>query len=80
MTRPTTCPDCGASTTAHTGTYCHDCGATLTPEPPLPRARRQDHGTGTVEAAARFEADRHPSVRVGGRRMDPDDVPSRDEL
>lgn len=26
MTRPDLCPNCGASTTAHTGTYCHECG------------------------------------------------------
>jgi len=33
-TRPDLCPNCGASTTAHTGTYCHECGERLVPEAP----------------------------------------------
>lgn len=36
--RPDLCPRCGASTTAHTGTYCQECGEPLTKdEKPLPR-------------------------------------------
>lgn len=31
MSRPTHCPHCGASTTAHTGPYCQECGESLVP-------------------------------------------------
>jgi predicted amidophosphoribosyltransferase len=31
MARPDACPNCGSSTTAHTGAYCHECGEPLTP-------------------------------------------------
>jgi hypothetical protein len=32
MPRPDLCPNCGASTTAHTGSYCHECGEPLVAE------------------------------------------------
>lgn len=35
MRRPTACPDCGASATAHTGPYCHECGFVLVQPPPV---------------------------------------------
>lgn len=33
MSRPDLCPNCGASTTAHTGSYCQECGEPLVQRP-----------------------------------------------
>lgn len=33
MKRPTHCPNCMRSCTAHTGTYCQECGEPLVQEP-----------------------------------------------
>ena len=41
MSRPSSCPNCGASATAHTGGYCHGCGEPLTPPPSSPAGRHQ---------------------------------------
>jgi hypothetical protein len=45
------------------------------------RDRYMDYETTTIDAAARFERDRHPDpVRIAGQAFDPDDVPTRAEL
>ena len=42
IARPTHCPDCGASTTAHTGSYCHECGTDLRPARPSSDTRDRE--------------------------------------
>lgn len=54
--RPDTCPDCGASATAHTGPYCHECGADLVPPTPRTETPREAQARQAVEDSAMLES------------------------
>lgn len=65
MTRPTSCPNCGASTTAHTGPYCHECGENLTSKP-VPIGRRLHEGHVRMGAEHAAWADVVEELRAAG--------------
>lgn len=51
MTRPDLCPNCGVSTTPHTGTYCHNCGETIVAVADRPKRTPRTDAIANVEAA-----------------------------